>query len=74
MKTQSLNKPIPLALRPDKSRVVIGTANNGEDLILYVNSDRPDAWKQKGFSEFIAVMKTKGITVSVCCGQNIKEI
>ena len=73
-KTQSLDKPISPALRPDKSRVVIGTDNNGEDLILYVSREQPDAWKQKRFKQFITDMKNRGVTVSVSCGDSLKRL
>ncbi len=74
LKTQVLTKPIPFALRPDKSKVLIGTANNGEDLILYVSPDRSDAWKHSEFSKFVTSMKAKGISISVSCGNKIKHI
>ncbi len=59
LKTQVLENPMPLELRPDKSRVVVGTTNKGEDLILYVGRDRPDAWKKSGFREFITNFQKK---------------
>jgi Fe-S-cluster containining protein len=44
LQTQHLPKPIPCELRPDKSKVVIGTINHGEELVFYVSPDRPNAW------------------------------
>lgn len=74
LKTQVLENPMPLALRPDKSRVVIGTANKGEDLILYVGPDRPDAWNKGGFREFITNFQKKGVNFTVCRGEIMTKI
>ena len=65
LKTQKLDNPIPLEIRPDKYRVVIGTANDGEDLILYVSQDQPDAWKREHFKQFVSNMQKKGVSFSV---------
>jgi len=67
LKTQRLGKPIPFELRPDKSRVVIGTANNGEEIVLYVTPDRPDAWKRGQFGQLVAEWQSKGIAVLTSC-------
>jgi hypothetical protein len=61
-------------LRPDKSRVVVGTVNDGEDLVLYVSPDQPDAWKRKRFYEFVSDMKKRGVCFSVSCGDSILKI
>jgi hypothetical protein len=74
LKTQRMEKPIVAALRPDKSRVVIGTTNHGEDLILYVTPDRPDAWKRGEFGRFVAQMKNKGVAVMVHCADVVKTL
>lgn len=34
LQTQRMDKPISPTLRPDRSRVVIGTTNRGEDVVL----------------------------------------
>lgn len=74
LKTQRMDKPIPAALRPDRSRVVIGTINQGEDLILYVSPDRPDAWKRGEFGHFVADMKRRGIAVTVSCNDELRPV
>jgi hypothetical protein len=74
LKTQALENPIPLELRPDKSRVVIGTANQGEDLILYVGPDRPDAWQSRGFGKFISDLQKRGVNFTVRCGEEVKNL
>ena len=74
LKTQSLDMPMAPELRPDKSRVVVGTVNDGEELVLYVSPDQPDAWKRKRFYEFITDMLKKGVSISVSCGDVVKKI
>lgn len=74
LKTQGLDNPMALALRPDKSRVVVGTANDGEDLVLYVSPDQPDAWKRKRFYEFVSNMRKRGVSFSVSCGDSVWKI
>jgi Fe-S-cluster containining protein len=74
LKTQTLEKPIPLALRPDRSKVVIGTTNAGEEIMLYVTPDRPDAWQQKDFSPLLGEFKRRGVRVSVSCNEVVQRI
>mgnify|MGYP007125367673 FL=1 len=74
LKTQALDKPIPLALRPDRSKVVIGTANAGEEIVLYVTPDRPDAWQQKEFSPLLSEFQRRGVPVSVSCNEVVRRI
>jgi hypothetical protein len=74
LKTQAMDKPLSAALRPDKSRVVIGTANRGEDLILYVSPERPDAWKSGEFGRFVGAMKKRGVAVLVSCSDVLTRI
>ena len=74
LKTQQMDKPISPALRPDRSRVVIGTANQGEDLILYVSPDRPDAWKRGELARFVLDMKRCGTAVMVSCNDELRQV
>ena len=74
LKTQALDKPIPLALRPDRSKVVIGTANQGEEIVLYVSPDRPDAWRQGEFAKLVAEFQGKGIAVHVSCRDVLRKL
>lgn len=74
LKTQSLDKPIPFELRPDRSKVVMGTANQGEDVILYVTPDRPDAWKHPAFGKLLAEFRGRGINVFVSCSDVVQRI
>lgn len=74
LKTQSLDKPMPLGLRPDRSKVVIGTANQGEDIVLYVTPDRADAWQQKEFAPLLGEFQRRGIAVSLSCNDVLRRI
>jgi hypothetical protein len=74
LQTQRLDKPIPLALRPDKSRVLIGTTNQGEDVVLYVSPERPDAWKSREFSKLLSEFQTRGIPVMLSCGDSLTRL
>lgn len=74
LKTQRAGKPIPFELRPDKSRVVIGTTNHGEDIVLYVSPDRPDAWQRGEFHKLVTELLSKGITVLVSCGETLQKL
>ena len=62
------------ALRPDRSRVVIGTANQGEDVALYVAPDRGDAWKHPELLKLIGEFGAWGVKVLVNCNDEIREI
>jgi hypothetical protein len=74
LQSQRGGKPLPLELRPDSSRVVIGVANGGDDLVLYVNPDRPDAWKRGGIASFVAEMRAKGFAILVSCGEEVQKL
>lgn len=74
LQSQRGGKPLPLELRPDSSRVVIGVTNGGDDLVLYVGPDRPDAWKRGGIGKFVAEMQAKGFTVLVSCGDEVQKL
>jgi len=74
LQSQRGGKPLPLELRPDRSRVVIGVTNGGDDLVLYVSPDRPDAWKRGGIASFVAEMRAKGFTILVSCGEEVQKL
>jgi len=71
LRTQALDKPIAPALRPDRSRVVIGTANEGEDVILYISPDRSDAWRRPEFMTLIGEFRSRGIRVLLSCNDKV---
>jgi hypothetical protein len=74
LQTQRGGKPLSLELRPDRSRVIIGTTNHGDDIVLHVSTDRPDAWKRSGIGKLVAEMLADGITVMVKCGETLTKL
>ena len=74
LQSQRGGNPMDFELRPDKSRVVVGVANKGEDFVLYVNADWPDAWKRGGMGRFVAEMRAKGFGVIVKCGERVTRL
>jgi len=74
LQSQRGGRPLPLELRPDTSRVVMGVTNQGDDLVLYVSPDRPDAWKHGGTGKFVAEWRAKGYTVLVSCGEEVHKV
>jgi len=74
LQSQRGGRPLPLELRPDTSRVVMGVTNQGDDLVLYVSPDRPDAWKRGGTGKFVAEWRAKGFTVLVSCGDKLQKV
>lgn len=74
LQTQRLNKSIAPELRPDKSRVVIGTTNQGEDIVLYVSPDRPDAWNRGGFRKLVNEFLSGKINVFVSCNDRLQKL
>ena len=71
LRTQALDRPLAPTLRPDRSRVVIGTVNDGEDIILYVSPDRPDAWKRPEFMQLIGEFRGRGVRVLLSCNDRV---
>jgi hypothetical protein len=63
-----------LELRPDKSRIVVGTTNHGEDIVLYVSPDRPDAWKRGGFGKLVAEWQACGVVIWVSCEDVLQRL
>lgn len=74
LQTQKMDKPISLSLRPDKSRVVIGTMNQGEDVVLYVSQDRPDAWERGEFKQLVAEFQARRLNVYVSCAEKLTQL
>lgn len=74
LQTQTMDKPIAPELRPDKSKVIIGTTNQGNDIVLYVPPSRPDAWKHKNFAGLVSMFIAKGTPVFVSCGEKLDRI
>jgi hypothetical protein len=63
LQTQRLDRPMAAELRPDHSRVVAGTTNGGDDVVLYLDPDRPDAWQRPAMQTFIRELRGRGIRI-----------
>lgn len=74
LQTQRGGKPLALALRPDKSKVVIGVTNGGEDIVLYVPPERPEAWRQGEFGKFVDDLRGRRVTVLISCGERLQRL
>ena len=71
LQSQREARPLPPELRPDRSKVVIGTTNHGEEIVLYVDSARPEAWKGRAICTFIAELQRRRIGITVSCGEKL---
>ena len=74
LQTQRGKAPLAPELRPDSSRVVIYTTNNGNDIVLNVSPDRPDAWKRGEMGRLVGRMLADGLPVTVNCGDRIEKL
>ncbi|MEK7435432.1 MAG: hypothetical protein AAB150_00950 [Pseudomonadota bacterium] len=74
LQSQRGGRPLPAEMRPDKSRVVMGVTNQGDDLVLYVNPDRRDAWRRGATGKFVAEMRAKGFAVMVACEDQVEKL
>ena len=74
LQSQRGGKPMAPELRPDRSRVVVGVTNGGDDLVLYVSPDRRDAWRRGAMGAFVEEMKAKGFAVMVGCEGRVYRV
>jgi hypothetical protein len=74
LQTQRGQKPLAPELRPDISRVVMSTTNGGEDIVLNVSPERPDAWKQGAMGKLVERMRADGLAVILKCGDRIQRL
>lgn len=74
LKTQRLPKSMPLMLRPDKCKVVIGTVHEGEELVFYVSPERQDAWNKGALEKFVAEMRSRGTRMYVSLGDELRLV
>ena len=74
LQTQRSAHPMPLALRPDRSRVVIDTTNGGRDIVLNVSRERPDAWRRGSIAELVTRLRADGFAVFVKCGDALERV
>ncbi len=74
LQTQRLSRPMAAELRPDKSRVVVGTANGGEDVILYIDPDRPEAWKRPAMQHFLRELRQRRIRIFLSRNDDLQPL
>lgn len=46
----------------------------GEDVVLYVTPERPDAWRRGEFARLVGEFKGRGIKVLVSCGDDLQVV
>ena len=74
LQTQQLSRPMAAELRPDRCRIVAGTANGGEDVILYLDPDRRDALMQPAMQDFIRELRSRGIHIFTSCNDIVEPL
>lgn len=74
LRSQKFEKPFGPQLRPDRCQVVMGTLNNGNEVILYVEPGHRNAWKEATFSEALGLFCTRGIPVHVSCNDVVERV
>lgn len=74
LRTQRFDKPLAAELRPDQSHVVIGTLNNGNEIVLYVKPEHRDAWKAPEFASALGLFITSGVPVHVSCNDQLERV
>lgn len=73
-RSQRFDKPLPASIRPDRCKVVIGTVNQGHEVILYVEPTHQDAWREPAFSEALGLFCSRGVPVYVSCNEQITRV
>lgn len=73
-RSQRFDKPLPADIRPDRCNVVIGTVNNGNEIILYVEPSHREAWRAPAFSKALGLFFSRGIPVYVSCNDQITRV
>ena len=74
LQTQDTAAPLAPALRPDRSRVVMSTADAGETIVLNVAPDRREAWRQGAMGERVARMLRDRVKVLLKCGERVQPV
>lgn len=74
LRTQRGASPLARELRPDASRVVMSTAENGETVVLNVGPDRPDAWQRGAMGQLVRRMLADGVPVLLKCGDDVRRL
>jgi len=59
LQTQNHIPPLPLNLRPDKSKVVLHTSADEKNIIAKVDPNYPNAWKEKNIGLMLGTLSEK---------------
>jgi len=70
LESQREEHPLPLALRPDKCKLVLTFAPNRRDVLGYCDPDAPDAWKEPAVMKLLEIMSRQGLRVMFGDGRN----
>lgn len=74
LRSQQMDKPLPAGTRPDKSHVVVGTLNEGNEIVLYVKPAHRDAWKAPAFAPALGLFVSRGVPVYVSCNDQLTRV
>ena len=74
LRSQQFDKPLSAGLRPDRCKVVIGTLNQGNDIVLYTEPAHQNAWQQPAFSEALGLFVTRGVPVYISVNDQLTRI
>lgn len=69
---QDNKNPLPEALRPDKSHVIIDVTKTGEDLVIHSDPNYPGAWLKELPQRFILAARKADIRVFIVEGETRK--
>ena len=74
LRSQAFPQPFSSNLRPDRCRVVMGTLNQGNEVVLYVSKEEQNAWQAPAFSEAMGLFFARGIAVHVNCNEQLTRV
>ena len=60
LESQKEAKPLPLALRPDKSKMVLTFGQDRKDVLGYCDPSAPNAWKEAAMFKLLEVIAGQG--------------
>lgn len=63
LQTQGTAHPLPMQMRPDKSKVVLHTTPDEKAICAKVDPNYPDAWKWKEIGKILGLLSMKGLVL-----------
>ncbi|HEX4177284.1 MAG TPA: hypothetical protein VHY57_02555 [Rhizomicrobium sp.] len=70
LESQSEAHPLPAALRPDKSKIVLAFGPNRRDVMGSCDPGEPDAWKAPAVMKLLKIMSDQGLRVMFGSGRD----